>query len=352
MRRRYCSARWLNSNPRLLEGAPTSPSPPRRSNVYGSTERLIAEETCGSVWVLGGALITAALFGGAAAAQPAPECARAKMPSEKAICADPEIAEIDAAMSRAYAALKASLPTEQQAGLLADQRHWVGHRDALCSDKQGRNFVRCLRDATEARRRFLTGEPTSGAADAARLPPVFHEAHTDRYEISVAYPRLEGESKAKGLVFDRAVRDLVLGDKVLVEYRELPPAGSVNSYTVSYEIPYLDERLASVVFTTSTYTGGAHPNSARESLIFDLVSGRRLELSDIVTEPARAVEELAARCRRQLAAQATKEGWELFPDADFASVVRDIKSWVRTPSNSCSTPIRSRPMPSGRTNAQ
>ena len=66
--------------------------------------------------VLGGALITAALSGGAAAAQPAPECARAKMPSEKAICADPEIAEIDAAMSRAYAALKASLPTEQQPG--------------------------------------------------------------------------------------------------------------------------------------------------------------------------------------------------------------------------------------------
>ena len=147
-------------------------------------------------------------------------------PSEKAICADPEIAEIDAAMSRAYAALKASLPTEQQSGLLADQRQWVGHRDALCSDKQGRNFARCLRDATEARRRFLTGEPTSGAADAARLPPVFfHEAHKGRYEISGAYPRLEGESKAKGVIFDRAVRDLVLGDKVLAEYRELPPTG-------------------------------------------------------------------------------------------------------------------------------
>ena len=28
------------------------------------------------------------------------------------------------------------------------------------------------------------------------------------------------------------------------------------------------------------------------------------------------------------AAQAKKQGWELFPDADFASVVRDIKSWA------------------------
>src|SRR2546429_3604152 len=96
------------------------------------------------------ALLIAAL---GAKAQPAPNCRQAKTPAEKAICAAPELAGADAAMARSYQALRALLPAEERAALLADQRRWVKLRDARCADKADRELTACLLAETEQRRR-------------------------------------------------------------------------------------------------------------------------------------------------------------------------------------------------------
>src|SRR5579862_4104916 len=140
------------------------------------------------------ALLTA---GSAMAAQPVPDCARARSLAERAICSDPALKMADAEMARAFAALRAALPPPQHSALLADQRQWLGERDAACRQQQPA-LVECLRRQTDVRRRFLAGEGPNGATAAPRLLPSFeHQANSAlRYTISVRYPQIHGRADA------------------------------------------------------------------------------------------------------------------------------------------------------------
>jgi hypothetical protein len=132
--------------------------------------------------------------------------------------------------------------------------------------------------------------------------------------------------------FNNAARAVALDSRALSEIRDgqaAPGAPGISSYTVNYDVRYLDPRLAAVVFTIDTFgAGAAHPNSFRESLIFDLSHGRKLTLADVLGAPAEAVPAISELCRTQLKAQADKEDWQLFDDADFPAVVRELAHWA------------------------
>ena len=273
-------------------------------------------------------LVSALLLIATAAAQPMPDCRQAKTATERAICASPELAAADKAMAQAYAAFRAQLPPEQQLALLADQRRWITRRTGACGDKADAEFIKCLAVQTEARRRFLAGEGPNGTAGAPRIVPgLFHEARKGRYEISIEYPLMLTPRGPAADAFERAARAIVFGTDVVKEYREMErpmTAGVGNFYEAGYEVTYADPRLASVVFSIGTYTGGAHPNSGRSSLIFDLAAGRPLVLADLVANPEKAIDDVSRRCR----AKAEKEDWGLFDDPDFPAVVKDVSSWA------------------------
>ena len=273
-------------------------------------------------------LASALLLIASSAAQPLPDCRQAKTTAEHAICATPELAAADKAMAQAYASLRAQLAPEQQQALLADQRRWISRRTAACGDKSDDAFVKCLLGQTEARRRFFAGEGPDGATDAPRIVAgLFHEARKGRYEISIEYPLMLTPRGPAADAFERAARAIVFGTDVVKEYREMerPMAtGAENFYETGYEVTYADPRLVSVVFSIGTYTGGAHPNSGRASLIFDLAAVRPLALADLVANPEKAIEEVSRRCR----AEAEKEDWGLFDDPDFPAVVKDVDSWA------------------------
>jgi len=248
--------------------------------------------------------------------------------TERAICGNPELGIADKAMGEAFATLRAQLPREQQQALLADQRRWIARRTAACGNKSDEAFVKCLIAQTEERRRFLAGEGPNGGADAPRIVPgLFHEARKGRYEISIEYPLMLTPRGPAATAFERAARAIVFGKNVVKEYREMERpmgAGAENFYEAGYEVTYADPRLVSVVFSIGTYTGGAHPNSSRASLIFDLAAGRAPTLADLLANPERAVQEVSRRCR----AEAEKEDWGLFDDPDFPAVVKDVSSWA------------------------
>jgi uncharacterized protein YecT (DUF1311 family) len=277
---------------------------------------------------------TAALLlaASAAAAPPAPDCRQAKTPAEQAICGNAELAAADKAMAEAYAALRAKLPPEQQRALLADQRRWITRRTAACGDKTEEALAQCLLAETEARRRFFAGESPNGAAGGPRIvPAVFHEIRKGRYEISIEYPQVLTPRSAAATAFERAARAIAFGKNAVKEYREMErpmAAGAENYYGATYETTYLDPRLVSVVFTISTFTGGAHPNSARLALMFDLTQGRAINLADVLAEPNGAVAEIAAVCKTKLEEQAKKDDWELFDNADIAGVVGAAENWA------------------------
>src|SRR5438445_10117790 len=104
-------------------------------------DELFERELMGNIRLaLGNALLAGPaalllLLATGAAAQPMPECRQAKTEAEKAICGNPELSAADKRMAQAYAALRAQLPSEQKAALLADQRRWITRRGAACGDK-------------------------------------------------------------------------------------------------------------------------------------------------------------------------------------------------------------------------
>src|SRR5262249_7371081 len=247
-------------------------------------------------------------------------------------CGNAELAAADKAMAVAYTAFRAELPPEQQKALLADQRRWITRRTAACGDRTGEAFAQCLLAETEARRRFFAGEGPNGAQDAPRIvPALFHEARKGRYEISIESPQMLMPRGLAATAFERAARAIAFGKDAVKQYRELerPIAKGVeNYYEATYQVTYADPKLVSLVFIFDTFTGGAHPNHARIVLLFDLAAGHALKLTDVLTEPKEAGAEISERCEAQLEKQATKEGWELFDNADVAAVVGDATNWA------------------------
>jgi uncharacterized protein YecT (DUF1311 family) len=278
-----------------------------------------------------GAITALLLAASGAAAQPMPDCRQAKTETEKAICGNAELAAADKAMAQAYAAFRATLPPEQQKALLADQRRWITRRTAACGDKTDAAFAQCLIAETETRRRFFAGEGPNGAKDIPRImSALFHEARKGRYEISIEYPEMLTPQGPSAAAFNRAAHAIAFGKDAVKEYREMerPMAtGAENFYDSSYQTTYLDRRLASLVFTVSTFTGGAHPNSVRTALLFDLAAGRAFGIDDVLADPKAGVAGIAAACKAQLEEQAKQQAWELFDNADVGAVVGEVANW-------------------------
>lgn len=266
---------------------------------------------------------------GSAAAQPPFDCKQAKTPVEKAICGRPELASADTAMSAAYAALAKTLPPPQQAKLRADQRQWLKSRDGACAEATDDALSACLLSETTKRRRFLAGKGANGPAGAPPLLPAFYnEAKKGAYEITVAYPQFAPPTGAK---FNSAVQKLTIAKKTLAEYRQDKPNkfnGSSNFYQVTYAIAYLDPRLVSVAFQFNDYQGGAHPNNWRAGVLWRPDRDAPVTLGDLLTDPEAAVPALSVLCKDKLEAEVKKDGWELFDNADLASVVGDAKTWA------------------------
>jgi uncharacterized protein YecT (DUF1311 family) len=275
-----------------------------------------------------GSIAALLLLATGAAAQPMPECRQAKTETEKAICDNAELAAGDKRMADAYAAFRAQLPPDQHKALLADQRRWITRRQAACGGKSDDALVQCLLAETESRRRLLAGDSPNGVPGAPRIiATLFHEARKGHYEISIEDPRMLTPRGPAATAFERAAHAIAFGKDAVAEYRAMEPphaAGAENFYEVGYEVAYADPRLVSIIFSIGTFEGGAHPNSGRTSLIFDLAAARALTLADLVADPKRAVEDISARCR----AAAEREDWGLFDDPDFPAVVGEVAAWA------------------------
>jgi uncharacterized protein YecT (DUF1311 family) len=265
-----------------------------------------------------------------ALAQPAPDCGKAQTAAEKTICGNPELAAVDAAMATAYATLLSKiLPPAQQAGLQTSQRQWVGARDAACSEAKDAALAPCLFAETGKRRRFLAGTGANGPTAAPKLlPSFFDQTKKDAYEISVEYPQFAAPADGE---FNHLVRDLTIDEKTLSEYRQVEPqrtTGASNFYQVTYETIYLDPHLALVTLQFSAYSGGAHPNTWRLTVLWDPASDKPVALADYLADPKAAVPAIGAVCRDKLAVEAKAEDWDFFDNADFGAVVGDARSWA------------------------
>lgn len=69
------------------------------------------------------------------------DCQKAISLTEKMICKEPEISELDSKFSKYYSAIQSKISSEEKKSLIAEQREWLRERDSDCQiDKE------CLKD--------------------------------------------------------------------------------------------------------------------------------------------------------------------------------------------------------------
>lgn len=96
-------------------------------------------------------------------AQPSFDCAKATTATEITICSSGRLAELDVALSAAYAAARSQLDEAGRNRLLAEQKIWLAQRDSCRSD------ALCLAASMEARLARLTN-PGGGMASTQTSP--------------------------------------------------------------------------------------------------------------------------------------------------------------------------------------
>lgn len=118
-------------------------------------------------------LMAVSLLAAPAAAQdvhPSFDCKKAKSPTEKLICSDAGLSQVDLALSRAYAEALQEGNVEKKS-----QRDWIKSRDAECASSRSRE---CLRASIERRMAELQ-HPAAGYSVADQWPTGIRESLFD-----------------------------------------------------------------------------------------------------------------------------------------------------------------------------
>ncbi len=115
--------------------------------------------------ITGLVIITAALAcisGPAQAAGPSFDCAKARAPVEKLLCANGVLGDLDKALADAFETLQSHQPTAAKT-LIADEQRWLGERDKNCP-AEAQNAVPCLSKLYEDRIAGLKAKASASAA--------------------------------------------------------------------------------------------------------------------------------------------------------------------------------------------
>ena len=146
--------------------------------------------------------------------------------------------------------------------------------------------------------------PAAGFQDSAPDEQIFKDAAIvkpgDVVDIDVRYPVFGKELIDQDIALwaHRVVETFTKG--VGDDQASRQQAG--NELRAGYTVSYASPRSLTVTYEIWTYTGGIHGNNDVITLSYDVESGQRLLLEDLVADADIALERLAAYCLKALSA--------------------------------------------------
>ena len=259
------------------------------------------------------------------------DCAKAATAVEKAICADPQLKQLDGQLSDAYAAVKAASSPAEQTMLAPAQKRWIAEREYCSGDDTG--IGRCIAQKTKDRLSLLLGVPESGPGADAKMVPVFlvQDGTTKQWDIDMALIRFAAAKTVGEKTFNRLV------DRILRQAKPGPHGEDSHDMVYAMEdrlsLTYASPALVSARHDFYINEGGAHGNYGTDNLNVDMATGRPLTIRDVVDEAGAA--SLTQQCRTEIDAERARRVPdaadvpydEKTRDATIAATVRDLKSW-------------------------
>ena len=181
---------------------------------------------------------------------------------------------------------------------------------------------------------FLAGTPVSAqdevpaeGAEAAESGPITRQTavrESPLLDFEYSWPQaIAGETKLVAELssdlaksYDQALKD-ARENKTMVE--QANATFNQNMFTRVWSLEGQTERLVSLVASTDTFTGGAHPNHTSSALLWDRPGQRQVQFADLFD----SAEGLSGAVRTQYcklldAERASRRGGEVL-DGDFAA---------------------------------
>jgi hypothetical protein len=161
------------------------------------------------------------------------------------------------------------------------------------------------------------------------------------FDINIDYPELIAtDAPAAAAKFNRLIK--TIAEREFAEFRKLmfeqttedlkfARERGVNNYLeAGYRIDFADERVVSVGFAVSTYTGGAHPNHHSLTVNFDLKTGRRIELAELFKPGASYLKIISDYCVKDLKTKTGEMSDEDWIRSGAGPAKENFRSWSIT----------------------
>lgn len=266
------------------------------------------------------------LFGGLVATPAvAFDCAQAKQPIEKMICADPAAKASDDAMDAAFAGIRAALPEDQKKPALDDQRRWLKERNRNCLNEKVP--AACIASANNARVGVLTARPESGPGLSRRPLPYFvnQTGSRDKVEVSVQLYSFPDPATPGERLLDAEAKKTAEG----IAFKKDEPDERDWSHEESWAIAYASPTFLSIWSTGYDFSGGAHGSASGRGIHIDLRKGKLLGFADLFDAKAQAA--IDKICLAKVKAEKVERGAgeDIQPDLpkQVADVVKDLANW-------------------------
>ena len=129
------------------------------------------------------------------------------------------------------------------------------------------------------------------------------------YDINVKYPQITGDETPAIRRINQQMKALATAkyqwplseskEEIRRDQERLP--GTYNSVNLDYEVSVATESFLSIFFSGYSYgVGAAHAVQESESVNYDLVSGRELQLPDLFKSNSRYLDFISEHCIKQL----------------------------------------------------
>jgi uncharacterized protein len=206
------------------------------------------------------------------------DCAVAQSKSEKTICGDPKLSDLDAKLAKLYEERKALLSSAGQNALRTSQRNWLRVTNQVCADFKPSSIYEgpgsCLTPRYDERLSELEsvgeriGPYRFTRIDLLAATPVKDPTDKDG-EVAgyafehTAYPQIDDPQTTAEIAWNKhAQRKL----------EKASDCGPVGDYDIDYQLGYANERFISVEWATSMYCHGtphglSSPNSENMMLM-------------------------------------------------------------------------------------
>jgi uncharacterized protein YecT (DUF1311 family) len=240
------------------------------------------------------------------------DCAKASLPTDKAICSDPTASAADQALNAAYSVVLARSSELEKKQLLQSQRAWLKSRTNICLGDDNKPSVKCLIEQTRKRSFYLQGKPESGPGTGHDLMPIVIEqsATKTRYERDMTVSKFLSPTLPGEKLFDTEVEKLLKDAPFEKDKNDTQDSDYV--YDLDLHVTYASPTFLSATMDTYSFEGGAHGNSGTTGLNIDVAKGKMIAFEDVFESSAH--KKLEEECLSQIKAQKKEKGGELDPD--------------------------------------